>query len=257
VLAPTVLRVVDRPDPHAAAVDADFLPGPEQERRRAAGLKWNDQHYDKLSSLYEASDPGFLRSTGIVHFGSPLPDFVHVIPILGESYFRRSLRDADMIMDGLLRAVGGSEDAGKEPADGEAWLDFGGSHGRIAQIMASAVGLPPLPVARVRPHRGSPRRWSELESGSRISPSTLWARRPPLGQFPSGMFAGVYALSIWSQYSEEAALAQFDEMGRVLVPGGSPLVLHARLPGGQLRRARPVRRPRAQGARGNVPGPVP
>lgn len=48
----------------------------------------------------------------------------------------------------------------------------------------------------------------------RVSPQ--W---PPL-PYDSGAFDGVYAISIWSHFSERAALAWFDEMARIIKPGG-------------------------------------
>jgi SAM-dependent methyltransferase len=183
--------------------------------RGVAGIT-DEQRYDELTSLYEKADPDFLRSTGIVHLGSTLPEHIHVIPFGGEQYFHRALRDADMIMDGLLRATSSSDEGkGLEPADGEQWIDFGGSHGRVAQILAAAY-----PGAK----------WHVCDP---ISETVEWARarlprlhfhtmgqKPPLSPYGDGTFAGAYALSIWSHYSEEAALVWFDEMWRILSPGG-------------------------------------
>jgi SAM-dependent methyltransferase len=178
--------------------------------------KWDEAHYNKLSEWYHnGPDRNFLQSTGIVHFGAALPSHIHVIPINGETYFRRSLRDADMIMDGLVRNyVGGNNDDDGQPRKGEEWLDFGGSHGRVAQIMAAAY---PESVWHVCDPIAETVQWAQQKL-PRLHFTTM-AQKPPL-PYPNETFTGIYALSIWSHYSEEAALIWFDEMGRILKRGG-------------------------------------
>jgi SAM-dependent methyltransferase len=191
---------------------------PQQGMIRGGGgnNQWDEKHYDQMSDWYHKADPAFLKSTRIMHFGSSLPSHIHVIPINGETYFRRSLRDADMIMDGFVRSVEGSNDNNDDgqPHEGEDWLDFGGSHGRITQILAAAY---PESVWHVCDPIAETVQWAQQKL-----PHLHFAsmdQKPPLS-YVNETFAGIYALSIWSHYSEEAALVWFEEMGRILKKGG-------------------------------------
>ena len=52
---------------------------------------------------------------------------------------------------------------------------------------------------------------------------TKTGTRPPL-PFADASFDAVYAISIWSHFAEDAALAWFDEMHRIIRPGGHLLL---------------------------------
>lgn len=54
----------------------------------------------------------------------------------------------------------------------------------------------------------------------RLQFSVMTDPKPPLPQYKDGQFTGIYALSIWSHYCEEAALVWLAEMYRLLAPGG-------------------------------------
>lgn len=157
---------------------------------------------DRLNDLYEEKKLADLSLPLL-----SIPSNIHVIPMGAEPYFRRTLRDADMVLEGLWLA-------GVIPHHGS-WLDFGGSHGRVTRVLASA-----FPQA-------------EWHCSDPILDSIDWGKSniqnvhfhqseqdPPMSGFSSGQLDGVYAISIWSHYSEESALAWFHEMHRILKPGG-------------------------------------
>jgi SAM-dependent methyltransferase len=174
--------------------------------RKAA---WDEPHYNRLNSAYQEGDAALL-ATGIVKLN--LPREIHVIPTGGEAYFRRSLRDADLVMDGLVR----NGVAGGEPAAGEDWLDFGGSHGRLAQIMAAAY---PATTWHVCDPIADTVAWAAARLPT-LQFRVMESQQPPLAHYNDNQFTAVYALSIWSHYSAAAALAWLDEMHRILKPGG-------------------------------------
>lgn len=136
-----------------------------------------------------------------------IPQKTHVIPMGSEPYFRRTLRDADMVSEGLWLA-------GSFPPRG-AWLDFGGSHGRVTRALAAA-----FPQAEW--HCSDPI-FDSIEWGKGQVPNVHYhhaPQDPPMSSFSEGQLDGVYAISIWSHYNEESALAWFHEMHRIIKPGG-------------------------------------
>lgn len=156
-----------------------------------------------INALYEQN--------GLAAYGLPkldIPKKIHVIPMGGEPYFRRSLRDADMVLDGMSVAS-------VFPEAGEAWLDFGGSHGRVTRILASAF-------PRTEWHCSDPISDS-IEKGRQAVNSVKFVvspQEPPFSHYSGETFSGIYAISIWSHYNEEAALSWFHEMHRILKHGG-------------------------------------
>ena len=157
-----------------------------------------------LNNLYERNK---LAKVGLPLLA--LSSDIHVIPTGGEPYMRRTLRDADMVLEGFGMA-------GKwQPQPGEAWLDFGGSHGRITRIMAAAY--PNTSWWCTDPIEGS------IEYGKKHVPSVNFVKTnqdPPIRVFEDEKFHSVYAVSIWSHYNEAPALAWFREMHRIMAPGG-------------------------------------
>jgi len=157
--------------------------------------------YDKISDMYEAADSKLL-ALGIRRLD--LPTEIHMIPIGGQRYFNRALRDADMIAEGMYRG-------GTAPRPGETWLDFGGSHGRVTQVMAAAY--PDTKWYACDPLLGT------IDWAKKHVPSVSFIQSPqlpPIEDFADSSFSGIYAISIWSHYNEFAALAWFKEMHRLL-----------------------------------------
>jgi SAM-dependent methyltransferase len=117
------------------------------------------------------------------------------------------LYDADMVVDSL-RSVGLSME------DVNTALDFGCSSGRVLRVLAAAY-----------PHL----RWHGCDPNE---PAIGWARenldgieffvndqQPPL-QLDEHSLDLAYAISVWSHFGAELGLRWFDEMHRVIRPGG-------------------------------------
>jgi SAM-dependent methyltransferase len=96
------------------------------------------------------------------------------------------------------------------------YLDFGASSGRVVRNMRAAY--PQATWQACDPQEKSID-WAKhhLDPEIRFFVSPL---SPPLPNIPDGYFDGVYAISIWSHFSEHAALSWFAEMHRCIKPGG-------------------------------------
>jgi SAM-dependent methyltransferase len=118
---------------------------------------------------------------------------------------------ADLVVDALERT-------GLTPAPGQAWLDFGCSSGRVVRVLAAAYpevgwhGCDPIPDAIAWARERLP------EVNFEHSPDD-----PPLPYAPAA-FDAVFAISIWSHFSEPAALRWLEEMWRIVRPGGRLLL---------------------------------
>jgi SAM-dependent methyltransferase len=143
------------------------------------------------------------RRTGMTNANPPSD--IH--SMMRSEVFAGDLYSGDMIGSALLRT-------GFSFTDRCNYLDFGCSSGSLVRNMAAAFP------------NGS---WHGCDP---VEESIAWAsahfpkialvrseQTPPL-PYPDGYFSGVYAVSIWSHFSERAALQWFDEMHRVIQPGG-------------------------------------
>lgn len=97
---------------------------------------------------------------------------------------------------------------------GGRYLDLGCSSGAAVRYLQAAY--PEAEWHGCDPVESSIDWASEHLRGVRFAVSPQW---PPL-PYDDGAFDGVYAISIWSHFSERAALAWFDEMARIIKPGG-------------------------------------
>jgi SAM-dependent methyltransferase len=120
---------------------------------------------------------------------------------------------ADLVVDALQKT-------GFVLGSGQAGLDFGCSSGRVVRVLAAAYpdidwhGCDPIPDAI---------EWaSEHLAGVRFAHSPEY---PPL-LYGDRAFDIVFAISIWSHFSEQAGLDWLREMSRLIKPGGR-LVLTA------------------------------
>ncbi len=97
---------------------------------------------------------------------------------------------------------------------GRSYLDFGCSSGSLVRVMCAAypeckwLGVDPVPASIAWAAANLP------EATFATSPQA-----PPLA-FADSALDGVSAISIWSHFSERAGLAWFDEMARIVKPGG-------------------------------------
>jgi SAM-dependent methyltransferase len=134
------------------------------------------------------------------------PEAVHAMgrgPLAaGGSYYY-----ADLVAEGLR--MGGGDPSGCERA-----LDFGCSSGRVVRVLAAAYPT-------VEWHGCDPNEpaiaWARANLpgiGFQVSPTV-----PPMSS-QDDHFDAVFAISIWSHFSERAAKAWLAEMGRLVRPEG-------------------------------------
>ena len=145
----------------------------------------------------------------------------------GGSYYH-----ADLVVDALTGA-GAALDAGSRV------LDFGCSSGRVVRVLGAA--FPEVEWHGCDPIEASITWAAKHLPGVRFATST---REPPL-TYPDGFFDVAFAISIWSHFSERAALRWLTEMRRVIRPSGS-LLLTTHGYESIAHYARRVLRPRAQ-----------
>lgn len=103
---------------------------------------------------------------------------------------------------------------GSPIGDGQAILDFGCSSARVARVLAAAY-----PAAKLY---GCDPNGPAIEWAQQNLPNIEFARSqndPPLA-WGDGTFDAAYGISIWSHYNEGLALKWYDEMHRVIKPGG-------------------------------------
>jgi len=193
--------------------------------QQVAAVEERIASHPDLKELYERATPldraRALLSLGIYLLVSEVgeisklgnaqpPDDVHAMA-RGPLAAAGGLYEADLVADMLAEA--GIEIENKRSA-----LDFGCSSGRVVRVLAAA--------------------WPETSwhGCDPNEPAIAWARealptarffrspdRPPL-DLPAGSLDLVYAISIWSHFAPALGLEWFDEMHRVLRPGGHLLV---------------------------------
>lgn len=117
------------------------------------------------------------------------------------------LGEADMVVNAVRSVASAVEDAGEA-------LDFGCSSGRVVRVLRAAypdvkwLGCDPNEPAIAWAQHHLP----QIEFF--VSP-----QQPPL-PISEGRLGLVYAISIWSHFAPELGLRWFDEMHRLLRPGG-------------------------------------
>lgn len=152
--------------------------------------------------------PEVLEPTGLS--SAAPPEDVHAMT-RGASDTGGAYDLADMVIEGL-------EQAGEIPAAGQAGLDFGCSSGRVVRALAAAF---PDVVWHGREPNAGAIAWARdhlPDIDFQVS-----AQDPPL-DFAASQLDFVFAISIWSHFAEAAALRWFEEMRRVIRPGGHLLL---------------------------------
>jgi SAM-dependent methyltransferase len=171
-------------------------------------LKWkkhNKPHYRREILRYACTVQQHLmeQKTGMTNANPPQ----HIHSMVRHEIFAGDLYSGDMITTAAVRAGFCFE-------NGRNYLDFGCSSGPVVRNMAAGspgaqwYGCDPVPES--------------IAWASEHFPKITFVRsdqKPPL-PFGDGLFHGVYAVSIWSHFSERASLQWFDEVHRLLEPGG-------------------------------------
>jgi len=169
---------------------------------------------------------GVLDRTGLS--SAEPPDEVHSME-RGWTAAGGSSFHADLVFGSLEAAV-------VQVQPGSRILDFGCSSGRVVRTLQP--WRPDLEYFACDPN-GPAIEWAR--ANLRSIEFSANAEVPPL-TFRDSFFGLVYAISIWSHFSQRAALAWFDEMHRILEPGGLLVItthgLHSALqPGANPTRA--------------------
>jgi SAM-dependent methyltransferase len=139
--------------------------------------------------------------------GATPPDGVH--SMVRQEFYCGDFYHCDMITE----ALGNS---GICISPGQRVLDFGASSGRVVRTMQAA--FPKVRWLACDP-QGAAIEWATQHLDPRIQ-FCISPLMPPIEIIPSESLSGVFAISIWSHFSEDAALAWFAEMRRLLRPGG-------------------------------------
>jgi len=164
-----------------------------------------EEHYRRevlrLGTHYIGDD--FNRETGLSPFNPPK----NVHAMVREDIYCGDLYYCDLITEVL-------DDIGRSIGDGDKILDFGCSSGRVIKTLQAAypgatfIGCDPNQEAIA---------WASKEMPS--AQFFVSAEVPPIAA-PNHAYDIVYAISIWSHFSERAALRWFEEMHRIIVSGG-------------------------------------
>lgn len=134
------------------------------------------------------------------------PDEVHAMthsPLgAGGAFYQ-----ADMVADALASA-------GAPLKEGDKLLDFGSSSGRVTRALASA--FPEVEMFGCDPN-GPAIEWAAANlPGIDFRES----QNNPPAPYDDATFAAAFGISIWSHYNDHLALKWYDEMWRILRPGG-------------------------------------
>lgn len=124
-----------------------------------------------------------------------------------QDIFSGDLYSGDMVVSAVMRG-------GKRIIDGGHYLDFGCSSGALVRNMWA--GFPNSYWYGSDPVKSS------IDWATNNFPSIdfiVSSQTPPL-PFNENHFDGIYAISIWSHFSENAALNWFKEMHRIIKPSG-------------------------------------
>jgi SAM-dependent methyltransferase len=169
-------------------------PAGEPLRRRLALL---------FSLWYEL--PGAIERTGLVP--AMPPEETHAMA-RGPLAAGGDPHTADLVATVLARA-------GVSLRDGATLLDFGSSSGRVLRVFSA--WRPDLDCVGCDPNAEAIAWAGEHLPGARwfVSPTA-----PPLA-LEAGSVDVAYAISVWSHFAADAAVAWLEEMHRVIAPGGA------------------------------------
>jgi SAM-dependent methyltransferase len=247
---PEALPAAER-DPraeHEAPVEPDLEPGAPARFAREGGLGWlaaekfvasarlyarlDERDVAKIEELIggspelariyaEIPDPG-TRHQMVMAFGIWLghpsvtektglpdqqpPEDVHAM-VRGPSAAAGGVYEADLVANALAGV-------GVDIADLQAALDFGCSSGRVVRVLRAAY-------PQTRWYGCDPNARAIAWAGGHLQGIEFFVNddAPPL-PLAEGSLDLAYAISIWSHFSPELGLAWFEEMHRLIRPGG-------------------------------------
>jgi SAM-dependent methyltransferase len=188
---------------------------PEDVAAVEAALEGSERHYwdatddfgrRQLAVTYGVwhEIPAVLEKTGLRP--EEPPEDVHAMA-RGPLAAGGALYYADMLGDALARV-------GADLGDVERGLDFGCSSGRVVRALAAA-----WPQAE---WHGCDPNGNAIAWATAHLPGIHFARSPqdPPLPYDDGAFDFACAISIWSHYGEQSAIAWLEEMRRIIRPGG-------------------------------------
>lgn len=198
-----------------AAIEADTtevdVPVPPGAAPKRATLKqqWNaasgiDRKRLELALGAYLEVPELLDATGLLTAQPPseIHAMSHTPFAAGGGFYQ-----ADMIAAAL-------ESVDAPLAEGQRLLDFGCSSGRVARALAAAY--PEIAMHGCDPNGPA------VEWASANLPQISFAKseNDPPTPYDDAYFDAAFGVSIWSHYSERLALKWYDEMHRIIKPGG-------------------------------------
>jgi SAM-dependent methyltransferase len=148
--------------------------------------------------------PGVIEKTGLS--SAQPPEDVHAMA-RGPLAAAGGLYEADLVVDALASA-------NIEVADARDALDFGCSSGRVLRVLRAAY-------PETTWHGCDPNTAAIAWAGENLPGIEFFANgdEPPL-PLPDGSLDLAYAISIWSHFAPELGLRWFEEMYRLIRPGG-------------------------------------
>jgi SAM-dependent methyltransferase len=187
-----------------AEVEQAIAQTPELQALFAAQTYFETRRHMILSFGVWLEVQAVLQKTGLAT--AQPPEDIHVMA-RGPTAAAGGLYEADMVSDALAGI-------GVDMATMKSALDFGCSSGRVVRVLAA-----------LHPHL----QWHGCDPND---PAIAWATEnlpgidffvngdaPPL-PLPDGSLDLAYAISIWSHFAPELGLRWFDEMHRLIRPGG-------------------------------------
>jgi SAM-dependent methyltransferase len=187
-----------------AEIEARILGTPELAHFLAGDPVLATRRYASLAFGIWLGVPGLLEGTGLI--GAQPPDEIHAMA-RGPLSAGGGLYEADLVTSAMASA-------GVEMAEIARGLDFGCSSGRVVRVLAAAY--PDADWHGCDPNTEAIAWASDALPGIDFFVS---GNEPPL-PLTDGSLDLVCAISIWSHFEPQLGLRWFEEMHRVIRPGG-------------------------------------